>query len=448
MAEETRDMMRSRRHYDGPPKETINVNRVSDKQISSRLGIEKKRLPVVDDDRPKTREECHKGHRPCPYVGCVYNLYLDVSCKTGSITLNFPDKQPEDMNPAFSCALDVADEGGATLMDLGEFMNLTRERIRQIEAKAIARIPKWGKTRLLELVNYQIAKPGEAVASIGNNAASAILKVREPAIEPYDNDTEHAGNTVRFTTSLLDDNYIESALRYTWRLYMRYSIENGFAADKAVYETGQVRANQAERTSRGLSPELAAIQPKEQVTIVKEEKRVMTISASQREQMDLKKDTVLRATRANPKMSQMKLAKLSGMSQTQVSMYQRKLRAEGKLPPSDSPHKGSQTGRKVAAPVKNALVTLPKTEAITIEDEPTKRTYRPRAKKLPRSKPRKPKLRKPGNRRSLAEKLLDESRKTPTVAPGSLIERLREEQGILAARMQGLEFAIKLCLES
>jgi DNA-directed RNA polymerase sigma subunit (sigma70/sigma32) len=36
-----------------------------------------------------------------------------------------------------SCALDIADRDGATLGEVGDYINLTRERIRQIEEKII-----------------------------------------------------------------------------------------------------------------------------------------------------------------------------------------------------------------------------------------------------------------------------------------------------------------------
>src|SRR5262249_53683369 len=39
-----------------------------------------------------------------------------------------------------SCALDIADRGGTTLEDVGAIMNLTRERIRQVEVKALAKL--------------------------------------------------------------------------------------------------------------------------------------------------------------------------------------------------------------------------------------------------------------------------------------------------------------------
>ena len=39
-----------------------------------------------------------------------------------------------------TCALDVADRGGTTLEDVGAIMNLTRERIRQVEVRALAKL--------------------------------------------------------------------------------------------------------------------------------------------------------------------------------------------------------------------------------------------------------------------------------------------------------------------
>jgi hypothetical protein len=95
--------------------------------------------PDVDDiERPRTREQCSDAPRPCPFVSCQHHLYLDVSARTGAIKLNFPDLEVWDMTE--TCALDVADRGGTTLEEVGAIMNLTRERIRQVEVKGLAKL--------------------------------------------------------------------------------------------------------------------------------------------------------------------------------------------------------------------------------------------------------------------------------------------------------------------
>src|SRR5215831_5555094 len=51
---------------------------------------EKELIGFIEDSRPKTRAECVNGPRPCQFVSCKHNLYLDVNPETGSIKLNFP----------------------------------------------------------------------------------------------------------------------------------------------------------------------------------------------------------------------------------------------------------------------------------------------------------------------------------------------------------------------
>ena len=81
--------------------------------------------------RPTTRGECLNGPRPCPWVSCRHNLYLDIDGK-GNIKLNFPDKEPHEMTE--SCSLDVGGRGrGMDLVAVSELVNITRERVRQIE---------------------------------------------------------------------------------------------------------------------------------------------------------------------------------------------------------------------------------------------------------------------------------------------------------------------------
>lgn len=102
-------------------------------------------IRLADDmwyERPKKRSECIDGPRPCPFVSCKYHLYLDVKTDTNSIKLNFPHLEVWDLE--HSCALDVAERGGMTLEDVGHIMNLTRERVRQVEVAGIEKLRETG----------------------------------------------------------------------------------------------------------------------------------------------------------------------------------------------------------------------------------------------------------------------------------------------------------------
>lgn len=104
--------------------------------------------PQRDHARPRTRAECRCMERPCPFVGCKHHLYLDVSPR-GGIKFNFPDLEVWELQE--TCALDVAERpGGVTLEEVGAIMNLTRERIRQLEAIGLQRLQDAG---LLELID-------------------------------------------------------------------------------------------------------------------------------------------------------------------------------------------------------------------------------------------------------------------------------------------------------
>jgi len=99
---------------------------------------EEELLKSIETMRPRTRADCMNGPRPCLFVSCKHNLYLDVNPETGSIKLNFPDKEIWELE--YTCALDVAEKGGITLEEVGEIMNLTRERIRQVETRGLMKL--------------------------------------------------------------------------------------------------------------------------------------------------------------------------------------------------------------------------------------------------------------------------------------------------------------------
>ena len=138
-AERRRIRRKSPRQLGVPRKKTIGAKKITRLQLlTERIAL---RVIGADEvyDRPKTRGDCCNVPRPCPYVGCPHNLYLDVSPSTGSITFNFPNLEPEEMDPESSCSLDLSACGGMTLEGVGTAMNITRERTRQIEVAAMVR---------------------------------------------------------------------------------------------------------------------------------------------------------------------------------------------------------------------------------------------------------------------------------------------------------------------
>jgi hypothetical protein len=122
---------------------SIRLLRVTRRE--ARAAVERAQLLEAELDRPKTRRECIDGPRPCPHVSCRHHLYLDVNPHTGTIKLNFPDLEVWELG--VSCALDIADLGGTPIETVGDLMNVTRERIRQIETQALSRLGSVADTR-------------------------------------------------------------------------------------------------------------------------------------------------------------------------------------------------------------------------------------------------------------------------------------------------------------
>jgi Sigma-70, region 4 len=114
-------------------------------KLSRRLTKEEKKLSVMLDPwmhetLPDSRAECKYGYRPCPYVRCRYHLYLEVK-NNGAISGNF---KGEVCELADSCALDISEREHHTLDQVGEYLNLTRERVRQIESDALKKLKNSG----------------------------------------------------------------------------------------------------------------------------------------------------------------------------------------------------------------------------------------------------------------------------------------------------------------
>jgi hypothetical protein len=125
-------LRRSRRTR--PRGTTIAMRRVSLAELERGAAL----YPPVELERPRTRADCGAEARPCPWVACKHHLYLDINPDTGSIKINFPDREPWELE--HTCALDIAEAGGKTLDEIGEITNLTRERIRQVEVRGLLKL--------------------------------------------------------------------------------------------------------------------------------------------------------------------------------------------------------------------------------------------------------------------------------------------------------------------
>ena len=103
--------------------------------------------------------------RPCPFVSCSHHLYLDVNPESGAIKLNFPHLEVWEM--AETCSLDVADRGGITLEEVGAILNLTRERIRQVEVRGLGKMRDDTGEELDELADAADARQSDPAPPVG-----------------------------------------------------------------------------------------------------------------------------------------------------------------------------------------------------------------------------------------------------------------------------------------
>ena len=141
----------------------------------------------VDDEgegleaRPRVRGECEDPAgvaRPCPFVTCHHHLY-PAQARPG-----FDEFEPSPAQE--TCALDVAARGGVPLEDVGAIFGLTRERIRQIEKKALGRLrfrldEGWARDMLDDLPEERAPHPGSTRVAVEDHRAPAAPTARGPA---------------------------------------------------------------------------------------------------------------------------------------------------------------------------------------------------------------------------------------------------------------------------
>ena len=225
-------------------------------------------LEDAERERPKTRADCASAPRPCPFVSCSMNLYLDVQKGTGSVTYHDASRAPEDVPPDQSCALDVADRGGLTLEDMAHLSKLTRERMRQIEAAALRKIALRASFpgSPASVLAGSCDKPGhfdqrgqsEGSSAFSDRDAKKRYVVRETPSSEREEKTERAtGERGRMPLSaaLRDPSprARKDACDYAWRLYVRDSVLHGHQKDIVITDSEKFYKGQTRKAKPALA---------------------------------------------------------------------------------------------------------------------------------------------------------------------------------------------------
>lgn len=183
---------------------TISVRRLAHRDLAEGAAA----YPDAGVPRPRTRGECADGPRPCPWAGCRHHLALDVNASNGAIKVNAPDREVWELEE--TCALDVADRDGETLERVGALMNVTRERVRQLEDRALAKLAAG------------LARAGLTLADLVPTARGARLADPDPLAGPGELSRRAiAAGAVRHGVGSPGDVYLalrDAALAGRWRV--------------------------------------------------------------------------------------------------------------------------------------------------------------------------------------------------------------------------------------
>lgn len=133
----------------------------------------------VEAERPRIRGDCEngKGIRPCPFVSCRHNLALDITAD-GSIRMSAGPRRGKTLRQAQgwgvsdwieraadvvlemteTCSLDVAEQGGLTLEEVGAVTGDSWQRVREIEESGLRRLRLTKSVRLRPLLQDEGAE--------------------------------------------------------------------------------------------------------------------------------------------------------------------------------------------------------------------------------------------------------------------------------------------------
>lgn len=146
------DRVRSqkRNRCDAPRPKTLSAKMTVRQLVKLRLANDAEEAKNPPPTRPRTRGDCVNGLRPCPWA-CRYSLMYEVTDAGGVKVLHpGPDGFTDQDYTGPSCALDVADDGEHVLEDIAPPLNITRERVRQLEERALRKLANGAAKRMRE----------------------------------------------------------------------------------------------------------------------------------------------------------------------------------------------------------------------------------------------------------------------------------------------------------
>jgi hypothetical protein len=188
-------------------------------------------------------------------VRCAHHLYLDVSRKTGAIKSNFPDIDVEEM--AESCSLDVADRGGATLEESAGFLNVTRERFRQLETLILDKLRARPKD-IAVLLEYANDPQVEAISPLaqarrdsgeGSGGVVTVGRGKKLPLEPPPGDSDFEDESFEPARLFAEGRPAERDVAWVWRVAQSRDEERQARSRGERFDLGGVP----------LSPQTAAI---------------------------------------------------------------------------------------------------------------------------------------------------------------------------------------------
>lgn len=98
-------------------------------------------VALVDALRPRTRGDCERGPRPCPWVACRHHLAVErYHPRVRGVAALEAAADADLWSMPETCALDVAELGEHTQSEVAEALGISCDRVAEAEWDASQRL--------------------------------------------------------------------------------------------------------------------------------------------------------------------------------------------------------------------------------------------------------------------------------------------------------------------